>query len=55
MLVKNEVFNVFAHGVAKPEIMRLSPVANHRFTGFQPNAMKFPKNCLVERRSYNID
>jgi len=43
MLVK-VVFDVFAHRVAKPEIIRLSPVANHRFIGFQLNAMKFPKN-----------
>lgn len=55
MIVKNEVFNVFAHGVAKPEIMRLSPVANHRFTDSQPNAMKFPKNRLIAGESYNID
>jgi len=43
MLLK-VVFDVFGHRVAKPEIVRLSPVVNHRFAGFQPNAMKFPKN-----------
>jgi hypothetical protein len=47
MLVKNEVFNVFAHGVAEPEIMRLSPAANHGFTDPQPNATKFPKDRLT--------
>jgi len=55
IFVENEVLNVFAHGIAKPEIMRLSPVANHRFTDFSPNAMKFPKNRLIAGGSYNID
>jgi hypothetical protein len=48
MLVK-VVFDVLAHRVARPEMMRLTPVANHRFGGFHPNAMKFPKDLRTLR------
>jgi len=45
-LIKNEIFSVFARGVAQPETMGLSPVTYHRFVSSEPNAMEFPKKRL---------
>lgn len=56
MLARNEVSDVFARSGAKPEMMRLSPVANHRFTDSWPDAMKFPDDRLTAwGESYSID
>jgi len=55
MLVKNEVSNVSAHGVAKTEIMILSPVANHRFTGFLSKCDEIPEKPFDSGELCHID
>lgn len=54
-LIKNEVFSVFARGVAQPETMRLRPVTDHRFVSSEPNVTKFAENRLTTcSESYSI-